>query len=193
MREKGFSLVELVAVLLVIAALSGLAAPWFRAYLVEARLLGAGRVFKSEFLRARSIAVRSAANTAIRFEQAADGAWFYSVYLDGNHNGVLAADIARGIDPRIGVTRRLDGGAAGVWVGIHEGVQAPPPDSGVLDPGRPIQFGRSFMVSFSPMGTATPGTFYLAGEAKQAAVRVTPGTARVRLMIWSGGRWAERS
>jgi hypothetical protein len=49
------------------------------------------------------------------------------------------------------------------------------------------------MLSFSPLGTATPGTFYLAGEARQAAVRVTPGTARVRLLVWSRGRrWTER-
>ena len=48
------------------------------------------------------------------------------------------------------------------------------------------------MLSFSPLGTATPGTFYLAGDHAQAAVRVTGGTARVRLMLWRGGRWQER-
>jgi hypothetical protein len=48
------------------------------------------------------------------------------------------------------------------------------------------------MLSFSPMGTATPGTFYLAGESAQAAVRVTPGTARVRILFCRGRRWVER-
>jgi hypothetical protein len=48
------------------------------------------------------------------------------------------------------------------------------------------------MLSFSPLGTATPGTFYLAGGHAQAAVRVTPGTSRVRLMVCRGGRWIER-
>ena len=48
------------------------------------------------------------------------------------------------------------------------------------------------MLSFSPLGTATPGTFYLAGEGVQGAVRVNPGTARVRLLINRGRRWIER-
>jgi hypothetical protein len=49
------------------------------------------------------------------------------------------------------------------------------------------------MVSFSPLGTATPGTFYLAGENRQAAIRVTPGTSRVRLLVClNGGPWSER-
>ena len=192
-RERGHTLVETVVVVALIVTLAGIGVPWLHAYVDEARLLGAGRQFKGEFLLARSAAVRSLRQTAIRFERAADGTWFYATYADGNHNGVLAADIRRGIDRRIAGPRRLDGGAAGVFVGIHPNVPAPPPDSGRLDPARPIQFGSASMVSFSPLGTATPGTFYLAGSSRQAAVRVTPGTSRVRLMVWSGGRqWTER-
>ena len=191
--ERGQSLIETVTVVALIVTLAGLGVPWMHAYLAEARLLGAGRQFKGEFLLARSAAVRSARNTAIRFERAADGVWYYATYADGNRNGVLAADIRAGRDRRISGPRRLDNGAAGVFVGIHANVPAVPPDTGTLDPARPIQFGNAFMLSFSPLGTATPGTFYLAGEARQAAVRVTPGTARVRLLVWGRGRrWIER-
>ena len=77
----------------------------------------------------------------------------------------------------------------GVRVGIMEGVAAPPPDSGLLDPADPVRFGRSNMLSFSPLGTATPGTFYLTNERVQAAVRVSPGSGRVRLMVYQGGKW----
>jgi len=77
-------------------------------------------------------------------------------------------------------------------VGINAGVPAIPPDSGILDPSDPIRFGASNMVSFSPLGTATPGTFYLAGEGLQGAVRVTGGSARVRLMVCRGRKWVER-
>lgn len=190
---RGYSLVELMAALFVAVALAAVSVPFLRAWAAEARLLGAGRVFKGEFLRARSMAVRSSTHTAIRFERGADDTWFYALYADGNHNGVLSADIKRGLDRRVGEPRRLDAGAPGVFVGIHPNVPAVPPDSGTLDPARPVQFGSAAMLSFSPLGTATPGTFYLAGEARQAAVRVTPGTARVRLLVWSGGRqWTER-
>jgi hypothetical protein len=191
--ERGHTLIETLTVVALIVTLAGVGVPWLRAFLVEARLLGAGRQFKAEFLHARSLAVRGARNTAIRFEKDADGRWLYATYADGNRNGVLAADIRAGVDRRIAGPRRLDGGAAGVFVGIHPDVPAPPPEGGTLDPARPIQFGSAFMLSFSPLGTATPGTFYLAGEARQAAVRVTPGTARVRLLVWSRGRrWTER-
>jgi hypothetical protein len=79
-----------------------------------------------------------------------------------------------------------------VSVAINPGIPALPPETGLLS-GDPVRFGSSDILSFSPYGTATPGTFYLAGDASQAAVRVTGGSARVRLMVWRGGRWRERS
>ncbi len=187
---RGFSLVEM----LVVVALVGLcivgAAPAIRAYSVEAHILGAGRAFRSEFFKTRTIAVRAGVYTAIRFEQSGDK-HFYSVYQDGNANGVRSADIAAGIDPRISGPIALTGGAPGVVVGFNPGVPAVPPDTGFLS-GDPIRFGSANMLSFSPLGTATPGTFYLAGDSIQAAVRVNPGTARVRLLVTRGGRWVER-
>jgi type II secretory pathway pseudopilin PulG len=57
--------------------------------------------------------------------------------------------------------------------------------------GDPIRFGRSEILSFSPIGTSTPGTFYLAGEGIQGAVRVTTN-ARVRLLVSYGGPWEQR-
>jgi glutamate-1-semialdehyde 2,1-aminomutase len=52
--------------------------------------------------------------------------------------------------------------------------------------------GRENMLSFSPLGTASPGTFYLAGEGVQGAVRVTPGSSRVRMILCRRNRWIER-
>jgi hypothetical protein len=157
----------------------------------EAHLLGAGRSFKSQFRLAASIAVRSSVYTAIRFERRDDGSVFYAVYADGDEDGVLTEDIRSGRDRLVSGPFPLSGGAPGVRVGINPGVPAPPPDRGELS-GDPVRFGRSDILSYSPLGTATPGTFYLAGDAAQAAVRVTGGSARVRLMIWRGGRWRDR-
>ena len=72
--------------------LAAIAAPSLKAYSVEAHLLGAGRAFKGEFLKARSIAVKQSVYTAIRFERDGDGT-YYSVYADGNLNGVRTAEI----------------------------------------------------------------------------------------------------
>ena len=190
MNDKGFSLLEMVVVLGIILVLAAFAAPALKAYSVESHILGAGRVFKWEFMKARSIAVRSGVQTAIRFEVSADGQDQYSTYSDGNGNGVLAADITAGVDSRISGPLPLSGGAPGVRVGILPGLKGP--DGEDLDPADPIKFGRSNMLSFSPFGTASPGTFYLAGEGVQGAVRVTPGNSRVRLILCRRNRWIER-
>jgi prepilin-type N-terminal cleavage/methylation domain-containing protein len=188
---RGMSLLEALVVLALISFLAALAAPSLRAYSVEAHLLGAGRTFKVEFLKARSMAVRSSVYTAIRFETDEQG-FSYSLYADGNGNGVRSIEIASGIDRKVAGPFPLDAHAPGVRVGINDGVPAPPPETGILDTGDPIRFGNSNMLSFSPLGTATPGTFYLAGEGIQAAVRVTGTSARVRLMICRGKKWVER-
>jgi prepilin-type N-terminal cleavage/methylation domain-containing protein len=191
MREQGFSLVEMILVAAIVLVMAAVAAPAFRPRFAEAHLLGAGQQFKSQFRLAHSMAVRSGVYTAIRFERAADGDVRYAVYADGNSNGVRSEDIRSGRDRLVSGPFPLTGGAPGVRVGINEGVPAIPPDDGDLA-GDPIRFGRSDILSFSPIGTATPGTFYLAGDVAQAAVRVTGGSARVRLMVWRGGKWRPR-
>jgi prepilin-type N-terminal cleavage/methylation domain-containing protein len=190
MNDQGFSLLETIVAIAIILVVGAFAAPAIKAYSVESHILGAGRQFKWEFMKARSVAVRSGVQTAIRFEVSADGRDEYSTYSDGNGNGVLAADIASGVDFRISGPLPLTGGAPGVRVGILPGLKDP--DGEPLEPTDPIRFGRSNMLSFSPFGTASPGTFYLAGEGVQGAVRVTPSSARVRLILCRKNRWIER-
>ncbi len=191
MKERGFSLLEATVVVGMILVMAASAAPAFRARFADAHILGAGQQFKASFRLAWSTAVRSNVYTAIRFERSDDGRVFYSLYSDGNGNGVRSADIAAGRDSRIDGPLPLSGRAPGVRVGINPGVPDPAPGHGMLS-GDPVRFGASDILSFSPLGTATPGTFYLAGDAVQAAVRVNGGSARVRLMLWRGGRWTER-
>jgi Tfp pilus assembly major pilin PilA len=189
--EHGRTRIELVVVAGIVSVLAVFTFRQVRAYAVDAHLLGAGHSFKGEFRKARSMATRNNAYTAIRFEDKAEIPR-YSVYLDGNYNGVRKEDIVKGVDRRVAGPFFLDAQAPGVRVGINPGTPEIPPDKGILDVKDPIRFGPADMLSFSPLGTATPGTFYLAGEAAQAAVRVTPGSARVRLMICRNGKWVER-
>jgi prepilin-type N-terminal cleavage/methylation domain-containing protein len=191
MNEKGFSLAELLIVLgIIVVAGAVVVVPALNAFTMESHLLGAGRVFKEEFLNARSIAVKQNVQVAIRFEQAADGRYYYSTYADRNSDGVRSADIAVGIDERISGPRPLDAGVPRVRVGLLPGLRDP--EGNLLGTDDPIRFGNSNMLSFSPLGTASPGTFYLAGDALQIAVRVSPGSARVRLLLCRRNRWIER-
>jgi prepilin-type N-terminal cleavage/methylation domain-containing protein len=189
----GYTLVEMLVVAAIIVVAAAISVPYLKAYSAESHLLGSARQFKARFRQAHSEAVRRNVNTAIRFERAGSR-WRYSIYVDGDFDGVQSADIASGRDPRVAGPFPLDSAAEGVRIGINPGVPAPPPDSGTLDPDSdPIRFGPAHMVSFSPLGTATSGTFYLAGEVRQAAVRVTGGTARVRIMVCRGRKWVEQS
>ena len=189
-RSAGFTLLELLIVVAIILATAAFGVPYVKAYSVEARLVGASRVFQGEFRLARSIAIMKGVQTAIRFEEL-DGQPVFSTYVDGNRNGVRAVDIAQGADRRISGPIPLASRTSGVRVAINPGVPAIPPDTGALS-GDPIRFGNSNMVSFSPLGTASPGTFYLAGETLQGAVRVVPGSARVRFLVCRGKKWEER-
>jgi hypothetical protein len=134
------------------------------------------------------MAIRNNVYTAIRFERGEAGADF-SVYTDGNRNGVRSRDIEEGIDARVAGPLPLEGHAPGVRLGILPDLPAPPPEEGRLEGDDPIRFGRGEILSFSPLGTSTPGTYYLVGDGIQGAVRVT-ANARVRLLIWHG-RWEE--
>ncbi len=192
MKENGHTLLELMFVLLVLGLLFCIGLPGLKAYSSQAHILGAASIFKQEFLKARSIATTSGRQTAIRFETDG-GVPMISVYQDGGCDGVLSADIARGLDRRISGPHRLEAGAPTVRIAIHPNIPNPPPDTGTLDPSDPIRFGRSNMVSFTPLGGATPGTFYLAGEyGVQAAIRVTGNTNRLRMLIYRGGKWREQ-
>ncbi len=188
MRTRGHSLVEMLVVVAILMTMAAVATPIFRPMFADAHLLGAGREFCSNFRLAASAAVRGNVYTAIRFENDA-GQLRYSVYRDGDHDGVRSDDIARGRDTRLAGPFAIATGHT-VRVGILPGTPAIPPERGVLS-GDPIRFGSSDILSFSPMGSATPGTFYLMGDGAQAAVRVTGGTARVRIMIWRGS-WKEQ-
>src|SRR5262245_52006861 len=99
-NERGYTLVEGSVTIAIVMVLAALGVPALRAYSVEAQLLGVGRDFKGRFNKARSTAVRLNVETAIRFEPRADGV-YYSIYTDGNFNGVLSAEIETGTDKRL--------------------------------------------------------------------------------------------
>jgi len=188
-KERGYTLLEMLVALGIILIMGSVALPNINGYRQEAALLGAAQNFKAEFMKARSIALKKNTQTAIRFERGEAGQVMYSTYIDGNSNGVVSVDISNGLDTRISGPFRLDAGQAGVEVGVLP--DAPAPEGGLLG-SEPIRFGNARMVSFSPVGTGTPGTFYLRTNSSMAGVRVTGGSARVRIMILRGKRWINR-
>src|SRR5262249_32025964 len=90
---------ELMVALGVTGTISAIAIPSLSG-LDDARVAGAARYLSSRLADARVDAVAHSREVAIRFTPV-DGTYSFSVYVDGNRNGVLARDIASGVDRRI--------------------------------------------------------------------------------------------
>lgn len=118
------------------------------------------------------------------------GRWTVSRCVDGNANGVRRTDIARAVDrcePPMDLTQQF----SGVIVAVDPALPDPDGGAGSSDP---VRFGAGDIASFSPAGTATPGTVYLRSSGGvQWAVRVAGITGRTRILRWDERRrqWTE--
>lgn len=192
--RNGFTLPELVVVLALSGLLLAAAAPALASLRSGARCAAGARVLAASFqdLRFRSVAQRRF--HALAFARDARG-WYWHVARDGNGNGVRSAEIRRGTDPVVSGPHRLDDRVERVRPGFPQGGPFPavPPSRGWLDRlDDPVRFGRSDLVSFSPLGRSSSGTVYLTDGAGAlwAVVLYGPST---RVRVWrydrEGARW----
>ena len=144
---------------------------------------------------ARLYAVRYNAKVAVKFTTGSDGMVTFSLFRDGDDDGVRNRDIDAGTDLRLTAPRRLAHLGSAIRFDFPVGVPPRHPSTGRpmarLDD--PIRFNRSDLASFSPMGAATPGSVYISDQRSNLiVVRVTSRTGRVRLLrydyeteVWS--------
>ncbi|MDQ7006221.1 MAG: hypothetical protein Q9Q40_03225 [Acidobacteriota bacterium] len=143
-------------------------------------------------IRAEAVAARSDGRTrGLIFPVDADEPLRWAT--DGNGNGLRRREIADGVDPA-GPPFRVGRDHPGVRVGRPgwAGVPDLPPSSRVLGPDDPsVRFGASRMASFTALGRATPGSFFLTdGRSGLCALRLSGPTAR--LSVWCFDRKAAR-
>ena len=105
------------------------------------------------------------------------------------------ADVDLGVDPQVEPWRPLTHLGRGIGFGFPPGPLPRDPTSGRPIGGSrddPIRFNSSDLASFSPAGTATPGSVYLTdGRRGFVVVRVTNVSGRVRALRWDhdDGLW----
>ena len=180
---------ELAVVLGLVATATATALPELQAGLDDARVAGAARYLSSRLVEARLQAISRSCEVAIRFT-VVNGTYSYTVYADGNHNGVLSRDILNGIDRRTLGPEKLSDNFRNVEFGAQRGL--PAIDSGEPPGSDPIRLGLSNSVSFSPLGTATSGTIYVTGRSRaQYAIRVLGVTGKIRVYRFNrrSGKW----
>ena len=191
--SRGYSLIEIVFVAGLSTTLAAMAVPQMLSGLDEYRAAGAARYIATRLQRTRTLAITRSAIVSMRFTSAGSS-YSYAEYVDGNGNGVLAREILSGVDRAVGAPEQLSHQFTRVDFGTLPGL--PPIDAGGTAPGSdPIRLGSANSASFSPLGSATPGTVYILGRGgAQYAVRIFGETGKTRLLKFDRQtrRWSSR-
>jgi Tfp pilus assembly protein FimT len=163
-----------------VAILAGIAIPPVHAALTRSKTAAAARYLGGRMAMARTYAVSRSANVALRFIRTRSDTTI-QMFVDGNGNGVRTADIASRVDLPLDRPVRLSELFSNVAIGAADG-------------GDPIRIGNTNLMSFTPIGTATPGTIFVRGDdGSQMSVRVFGATGRTRVLRYDpkSGEWVD--
>ena len=182
--HRGVALVDIVAALAVSLVMTAMAAPVVGGALDRERTIVGAQHLAGQLQRARMEALKRSAAVAVRLELVGERA-AARLYVDGNGNGVVQRDIDRGTDLPLAGVEWLDAHARDVSLRINQTV-TDAGGSGSLEPGSdPLRIGRTALVTFSPLGSSSSGTLYVAAHrGPQMAVRVYGASGRVRVLMF---------
>ncbi len=181
-KTEGMSLMELLVCVAIISVFISAVIPGFAGIMAKARLKNTSRSILFLFQRVRIQAISEARYIGVRFENSEDGKGIcYSIYQDGDGDGLRTADIEAGIDKRVEGPRHFH--MEGVEFGILEGKVKDVPTSGgtINNSDDPIKFGRSNIVSFSPIGRSSSGSVYLkSGNSYMFTIKLYGASAKMK-------------
>jgi type II secretory pathway pseudopilin PulG len=185
-----FSLIDLLFVLGLAATLGAVAVPQLAGSVDDMQTRAAARYVATRLQQTRMSAVMRRRDTAMRFTTMGS-TYSFTVYADGNRNGVRTGDIERGIDRPVQATERLPDQFRGVDFGAAPGL--PPVDAGGTPPGTdPIRLGAGSLATFTSTGTATAGSLYIRGRGNaQYVIRIFGDTGKTRVLTFNArsGTW----
>ena len=181
---RGAALLDIVVASAVCITVTAVAVPVVGGPLDRERTIIGAQYLAGQLQRARVGALTRARSVALRVE-VTGGRASLQLFADGNGNGVSQRDIDRGIDAPLAPREYLDDHARGVSLRINQRI-VDAGGAGALAPGDdPLRIGSTALVAFSPLGSATSGTMYVAGHrGPQMAIRVFGGTGRVRVLTF---------
>ena len=184
--DRGFSLIEVLAVIAIVGILAMTAVPSFAAYRRSASLRAEAEQLRAIFRAARSRAIARNANAGVKFAPRGKD-WTFALYDDGDGDGIHSDDIAAGID-------KCHAAPSVLMPEFHIATIAllpnaiKDPDGDPLPPtAKAVQFGVSSICSFSPTGSGTSGTVYISSSGGEIfALRVYGGSGKVRVLRYDG-------
>jgi prepilin-type N-terminal cleavage/methylation domain-containing protein len=182
---RALTLVECLVALGLVAVLASLIVPAGAEIIDQARASAGARELAAVIQSLRWRAVAENRSHGLWFVRDERG-WAWRVVRDGNGNGLRTAEARDGTDVTISGPHRLELRVEGLYLGFPPVEQIPriPPRAGSLpDLSDPIKFGRSDLVSFSPLGTASSGTLYVTDRRHALRAIVLFGPS-VRVRVW---------
>jgi Type II transport protein GspH len=183
-EKGGAAFIDIIVATSLCVLMAAIAVPVIGGTLDRERTVVGAQYLAGQLQRARLESLKRARSVGVRL-QVTGGRTELRLFADGNGNGVMQRDIARGIDLPLTPGEWLDDRARDISLRINQGVSDV---AGVttLAPGDdPLRIGNTSILTFSPLGSATSGTLYVAAHrGPQMAIRVFGATGRVRVLMF---------
>lgn len=181
---RGYTLVDTLVATSLCAAMGAMAAPVIGGTLDRERTLVGAQYLAGQLQRARLESLKRARSVAVRLELV-EGRACLQLFLDGDGDGVRQSDVDQGIDPALSPREYLDAHSRGVSLRVNQLVTDAGGGPDIAAGSDPLRIGNTALLAFSPLGSSTSGTLYVAGQrGPQVAIRVFGATGRVRLMVY---------
>jgi Tfp pilus assembly protein FimT len=177
-------LVDVLAATGLSLVMAAVAVPVVGATLEREHVMVGTQYLAASVQRARLESLKRATAVAVRLE-VLDGRAAVQLFADGNGNGVLQRDIDRRIDRPLAGREWLDEHAREVSLRINQPVTDVAGAAALAAGDDPLRIGNTSLVSFSPLGSSSSGTLYVAGRrGPQMAIRIYGATGRVRVLMF---------
>ena len=180
---RGAALVDIIVATSICFVMAAITVPVIGGTLDRERTIVGAQYLAGQLQRARLDSLKRAQSVAVRL-QVIDDRTEVRLFADGNGNGVLQRDIDRGIDPPLAPVEWLDEKARDISLRINQDITDV--SGAALSAGDdPLRIGNTSLLAFSPLGSSTSGTLYVAAlRGPQMAIRIFGATGRVRVLMF---------
>jgi Tfp pilus assembly protein FimT len=180
----GAALIDIVIASALCVVMMAIAVPVVGGTLERERTIVGAQYLSGQLLRARLDSLKRARSVAVRIEMIGERTQL-QLFADGNGNGVLQRDIDRGLDPALTQPEWLDDQARDVSLRVNQAIKDVAGTATIAAGDDPLRIGNTALLTFSPLGSATNGTLYVAAHrGPQLAIRVFGATGRVRVLMF---------
>ncbi len=181
---RGAALIDIVVATSLIVVMAAIAVPVLGGTIDRERTIVGAQYLAGQLLRARLESLKRARAVAVRLEVVGDRTKL-RLFADGNGNGVLQRDIDRGIDPPLTPPGWLDDQARDISLRVNQPITDVAGGAAIAPGDDPLRIGNTALLTFSPLGSASSGTLYIAApRGPQIAIRVFGATGRVRVLMF---------